>query len=284
MIEIRTLTHRDINFVDEMIKAEDWHGYSVRDLRRCLEYEPRGCFIAEKDGEPAGHIFSISYGKLGWVGLLIVRKGLRGQGIGAQLMTRAIEYLRETGVETIKLEAVPAATALYKKIGFREEFESLRFMIDGGTSFEKGYPQIRVLGKDDIEDVTEFDSYYFGAPRGKVLVKLREDFSELCFIARKNGEILGYSMCRETDDFHRLGPWVCNPAYPGAAEALLRSTLSAVGQAQILVGVPSNNAVAVELLQKYVAKPAPTPIRMFLGQKDVGHIEGIFAIGGPEKG
>jgi len=93
-----------------------------------LEYEPGSCFIAEVGGKPAGHVFSVSYGKLGWIGYVIVDVGHRGRGIGTMLMKKAMDYLLSRRVETIKLEAAPEIADFYRRLGFVEEYDSLRFV------------------------------------------------------------------------------------------------------------------------------------------------------------
>lgn len=90
-----------------------------------FSYEPTGCFVAEINGKPVGHVFSISYGNFGWIELLIVKAEHRGKG--TLLTKRAINYLLNKGVKTIRLEAVSKRMNLYQKLGFVDEYYSLRF-------------------------------------------------------------------------------------------------------------------------------------------------------------
>jgi len=71
MVTIRPWTHADIDFVTEC--AQDLRGYTRPDIERYWQYEPKGCFIAELDREPIGHVFSIRYNKMGWIGLLFMQ-------------------------------------------------------------------------------------------------------------------------------------------------------------------------------------------------------------------
>lgn len=129
-LRIRKFREDDVDFAYEMITVEQWNDRR-EDIERMFDYEPNGRFIAETNGESVGHVFSISYGKLGWIGFLIVKAEQRGMGIGTQLMKKAINYLLSHEVETIKLEAVPEIANLYRKLGFVDEYDSLRF---AGTS------------------------------------------------------------------------------------------------------------------------------------------------------
>jgi len=141
MVTIRLLKPSDINFVVELTKREKW-GYLPKDVKRCLELEPKGCFVAEHDGKRVGHVFSISYGATGWIGLLIVRQSYRGRGIGTALMTAAKNYLRSLSVETIRLEAVPEAVALTN--AWVSKVNSLHYDFAEGGNTKKCNLRIRV--------------------------------------------------------------------------------------------------------------------------------------------
>lgn len=80
--------------------------------------------VAERQEKPVGQAFSIRYGRLGWIGYLIVVKEYRRQGIGSALMEECIAFLRKSKVETIHLEANPRAVSLYQKIGFEIQYRS----------------------------------------------------------------------------------------------------------------------------------------------------------------
>ncbi len=110
---------------------ERWND-TRNDIERMFSYEPDGCFVAEVNSRAAGHVFSISYGKLGWIGLLIVEAKYRRKRVGTLLTKKAIDYLLNCGVKTIKLEAVSTIANLYRELGFVNDFDSLRFIRTGG--------------------------------------------------------------------------------------------------------------------------------------------------------
>jgi len=54
---------------------------------------------------------------------------------------------------------------------------------------------------------------------------------------------------------------------------------------QVYVGVPAVNRAAVEFLQDFDFRQYSKSIRMYFGEKlETERVNGIFAIGGPEKG
>jgi len=176
-----------------------------------LDYEPDGCYIAETKHELAGHIFSLSYGRLGWIGLLIVRPECRNKGIATRLMKEAINYLLSRKVQTIKLEANPEVANLYRKLGFVDEYDLLRLI---GISRKSTFTQDRHVHRmrpDEISRIVKFDAKYFGAERTKVLNKLYQEYSEFCFISHVRTDIAGYIICRKANFGYILGPGVCSP-------------------------------------------------------------------------
>ena len=93
-------------------------------------------------------------------------------------------------------------------------------------------------------------------------------------------------MCRETESGYRIGPWVCNPENTQVARELLMKCMKKIRQnGKLYVGVPAVNKAAVEILQDFNFKQYSKSIRMYFGKKlETERVDGIFAIGGPEKG
>jgi predicted N-acetyltransferase YhbS len=281
---LRPLKESDIEFVYETTRIEGWN-YPEKDIKRMFSYDPSGCFITETDGKQAGHVFSVNYGKLGWIGLLIVRAECREKGVGTALMKKAISYLLTSGVETVRLEAVPAIANLYRKLGFVNEYDSLRFLginkeIDSAPS-----SNVKSLKEEMIKEVAEFDAEYFGANRIKILSGLYHDHPKLCFVSCAGTKIVGYIMCRKAEKGYRIGPWVCNPETPHVARELLTKCMEAIEEnAKLYVGVPAVNKKSVEILQDFGFEQYSKSIRMRFGKELDERASGIFAIGGPEKG
>lgn len=288
MIDIRLLTEYDIDFVIQLIKNEKW-GYLACDIKRYVRWEPNGCFIAEVNRKQAGHIFSVNYGRLGWIGLLIVKKEYRRRGIGIRLMKKAINYLLSSGVETIKLEAVPDEADFYRKLGFVDEYDSLRLVkiFEKVEAFQPSNECVECTGEEDLTKLVRFDTRYFGVNRRKVLENLYQDYPRYCFISKKKHKIIGYIMARKTTRGFWLGPYICNPQHLNAAKQLIISCVNALNKKnqELKVGTPSVNYAATHLLQSLGFKIVSKSIRMFKGKNNSSrNILGIYGIGGPDKG
>lgn len=284
MVRIRPWTEGDIEYVAQSISRERW-GHTRRDVERCLHWEPKGCFVAEEGSEKVGHISTIGYRKLGWIGLLIVNPERRGEGIGTALMRTAVDYLHQTGVETIRLEAEEAAVPLYRRLGFREEFASMRYGGRAGVEEQEFHRQeISQVERKDISALVALDSEYFGADRSRVLKALFEGDQRQCFVANRS-EPSGYIMCRRTQNGHWMGPWICKDS--AQAEKLLNAALSSIGgrHSGLRFGFPSSNVSMLRLMKKKNFSFKGKSIRMFLGEnrhRGIPHC--VFGIGGPEKG
>jgi ribosomal protein S18 acetylase RimI-like enzyme len=284
-LSIHPIRENDIEFVYTLCKNESWN-YSRKRIERVHHYEPNGCFVAVVNRKRVGHVFSISYGKVGWIGLMIVDKEHRRTGVGTLLMRRAINYLQNSGVETVKLEAVPKIAGLYRKLGFVDEFDSLRFKKVNERDNQSTNLNVKPLRGNQITETAEFDSRYFGANRTRVLRQLFEDNPELCFTSRKNSQIVGYIMCYEMETGYRIGPWICSPHHPKTAKGLILKCVQTIEtNAKLYVGVPAVNNTSVKLLQDLGFELYCKSVRMYLGKKHANEHAGfIFSIGGPENG
>jgi ribosomal protein S18 acetylase RimI-like enzyme len=282
---IRLFKESDIEFAYEMTKIEGWN-YPKEDIQRMFSYNPSSCFVAEVDGKRVGHVFSVKYGRLGWIGLLIVRAEYRKKGIGTLLMKEVMNHLLSGGVETVKLEAVSAIATIYRKLGFVDEYDSLRFLGVGRKIDSAANLNVKLLKKETVKKIAEFDAEYFGANRIKVLSSLCNDNPKLCFVSYAGSKLVGYIMCRRAEKGYRIGPWVCSPENPTVVKELLMKCVEAMGEnVKLYVGVLAVNKKAVEILLDFGFEQYSRSIRMYFGKKlETECASGIFGIGGPEKG
>lgn len=282
---LRLFRESDIEFAYETTKIEEWN-YRKKDIQRMFNYNPSGCFIAEMNGKQVGHVFSVNYGKLGWVGLLIVRVECRRKGVGTSLVKEAISHLLTGGVETVRLEAVPSIASVYRKLGFVDEYDSLRFSGISRKIASTSSSNVGLVKKETINEIAEFDAEYFGVNRIKVLSSLHHDNPELCFVSYAGSKLVGYIMCRRAEKGYRVGPWVCNPENFEAARELLMKCMDSIGEnVKFYLGVPAVNKKVVEILQNFGFEQYSKSIRMYFRKKpETERVSGVFAIGGPEKG
>jgi len=284
-LPIRPISDADVAFSAQLNADENWTD-TLWDIKRLMRCEPKGCLIAELCGRPVGQILSISYGKLGWIGVLIVLREHRGKGIGSALVRRAIAYLKESGVETIELEAAPGAVSLYKRFGFELESKTWKFTrLNEHIRMESTTP-VETMRNRDLDEVGDFDKRFFLGDRSKVLGGILVDNPDLCHVAKHRGKLMGYVMCRPTRVGFRIGPLVCDPSAPKIAEALFVTAMNSVPLgARISLSAPETNIECLNLLSKYGFERLALNVTMFAGDRlNVKRLVAIFALGGLEKG
>jgi ribosomal protein S18 acetylase RimI-like enzyme len=281
---IRQFREFDLAFSAELNKGENWTD-THSDITRLLQCEPQGFVIAERQGKPVGQAFAISYGRLGWIGYLIVAKQHRRQGIGSALIAECIAYLRKRQVETIYLEANPRAANLYQKMGFETQYKTWKFLKLNQNTEIPSFSSVSIMSESDLSDVHCLDKDFFMADRSKIIDGIWTDNPSSCFVASEKAELKGYAMVRPMRKGSRIGPFVCDPSYTEIAEGLLVNAINAIPKGTSLsLSVPDLNTAWLGLLSRYGFERMSPNMRMCLGKRQPSQpAMGIFALGGLEK-
>ena len=77
--------------------------------------------IIASEGDDIGYCVSTLHGNVGWVDSIYIDEGHRGNGIGAELMRRSMDWLSEMGALKIMLTVTPGnddVIEFYQKLGF----------------------------------------------------------------------------------------------------------------------------------------------------------------------
>jgi len=240
---IRLFMQHDIDFALVQTSREGWD--TPRELFEvALQHDPQGCFIAEIDARRVGMVTTTRFRQTGWIGNLIVPPEHRQTGIGTKLMGRAMGHLERQGIQTLRLEADPPGVKLYRRLGFVDEFGSLRFRLEGYARTDRG--DAKRLTERDLQEVAAFDAECFGDDRGGLLRLFLKQVTA-AYLLRDDGRIRGYAMVVPSSRGVCVGPWVAIDRE--AAHELLRSILEDTRHATVVLGVPCPNATAVDLLE-----------------------------------
>jgi len=271
-----------VTWAIRLTDLEDW-GYSRADFERLLALEPEGCFVARLRGKRVGITCSTSYGRLAFIGAVIVHPDARGEHVGEALMQAALDHLDRRGVETVRLNAYLHVVPFYERLGFRGEYENVRYR--GKVVASGGGPTARVASREDLDAVAHFDSFYFGARRDALLDRLHTEFPDTFLVVRDEGGIRGYIVANAEDGAAEIGPWVANPSAPEAAAELLHALVARLGPARVGLTAPAPNELAAHLAAGLRLEPSFRTLRMARG-KDAHHglPQGVFALAGLEKG
>jgi GNAT superfamily N-acetyltransferase len=281
VISVRIMAKRDVKFALMLQNIVGW-GNTSADIERSLYYEPKGCFIASLNGVDLGIVNSYLYGKVGFIGNLIVNPEIRGKGVGAELMKQAIKRLTLAGAETIRLDGVQKAITLYERLGFKGEYWSLRY---SGIAVKAPFKGVEPIVVEDLKQIMKLDSRFCGFDRDQKLTRVLKDFPHLCYKVSKNGEIRGFIMARLGTSNVRVGPWICDPKFGELAEYLLNALASKVEGSKIWVGIPEFNRLSVNIIESKMFDQMPSSLRMCYGSlQNREDISGIFGIGAADKG
>lgn len=278
-IEIARFVGEDIAFGKMLTDREGWHR-TVPDWNRLLRIEPSGMLKAVSNGEVVGIGGVVSYGKVSWIHSVIVVSAVRGQGIGRVLMEACIAWARAQGSRIVKLDSVHGFEGFYRNLGFVEEFESKRFLRDGGS-----YPlEADSVRPSDLNDIMAFDAAVFGVNRGRVLQAIYEDAPGLAYVVRSEGAISGYVLGRKGEERVQIGPCVVKDSNPSVARRLITTLVgSNPKDRKFRMCVSGLNREAVMLSQDLGFKSGTSSTRMYLGERFT-ESGTAFAMISPEKG
>lgn len=243
----------DIDVMLSLVELAGWNQTRV-DLTRLFEHQPGGCFVAEVLGRPVGTITTTSHGRdVAWIGMMLVHPDVRRRGIATALMQRAIDWLLESGISCIKLDATPEGAAVYAQLGFRAEYGLKRYVRAGRDS---GTP-ITTTTKDF--QVPALDAQAFGADRSDYVKRLANDSRVVSFAN-------GYGMLRAGRVAVYLGPVIAESNE--RAQPIVERLLDGITQT-VYWDLPDSNAEAVCTANALGFEPVRTLSRMWLGSHRV---------------
>ena len=281
-MQLRVMTAQDIPGGVRLNTVVGWN-QTEADWTRFLDGSPSGCFVMDDNRKLVGTAATISYeGRFAWIGMILVDPAYRNRGIGTTMLQRAVEYLDDAGVPTLKLDATPAGKPLYEKMGFVTEYEIDRWILKRSVT-ERPATISSVPSAIALAQVFEYDREIFGADRSALLHSLSEQAPTLACVLQKHSQLAAYAFGRHGLFADHLGPWMARDrdnARTALIEFLQRST-----RETIIVDALRSNPFASELLREYGFSPARLLTRMYRGPNNFpGRKNSLCAIVGPEFG
>jgi GNAT superfamily N-acetyltransferase len=130
-IRIRPGRFEDVPAEASMNRSVDWSYDEQHTLAEYHDdaYEPSSVLIAELDGDVVGKLELFvarksTYGRYALIRRFVVADGMRGRGVGRQLLAAAQERAEAAGCAFLELTVDvtnPEAHAFYKRSGFSED-------------------------------------------------------------------------------------------------------------------------------------------------------------------
>lgn len=281
-VKIRTMSSTDLRRADELRQLACWNQRAT-DWQRFLDLSPAGCFVAESDETVIGTVTTISYGReAAWIGMLLVHPDSRGGGIGKALLTRAIEHLRSKRIASIKLDATPLGEALYRKLGFKDEWALTRYkgIVSGGTGPTN--EKVRDVTRNDTAQVCAADAQAFGLRRPELIESLLSS-ARAAIALEHNLGVHAFGLLRSGAAADYLGPVVAQTS-KAATEIILELARRSGGQ-PFYWDIPRPNLAALALAEKLGLVPERQLLRMYLGENEHrGDVQKYFALADPSLG
>jgi len=245
MFHLENMTSDDFEFAVRLTDTMNWK-MAKEDFEFMLKLEPQGCFVLFYNSERVGIVTTVSFGKVGWLGNLIVAEAHRGKGAGTLLARHAVEYLTSKNVETIGLYAYDEKIPFYRRMGF--EYESEFIVLNGRGFTSPAVANVREVRKEDIHRIISLDQACFGASRKKLLEPILSDLNNLCYVAVEDGQMLGYAAAKVYEDMAELGPSVCRKGRSDVAIDLLKANLNRLEGFEVTICAPKRESAVLKAL------------------------------------
>jgi len=247
---IRQFTRDDIDFAVHQTAIEGWF-YTPVELERMLRMDPEGSFVYEQGGERLGFVTTVTYGRTGVIGHLIVDKKGRGKKIGDSLVRAAVDYMSGRGVDSMLLYATAEGVKIYQRYGYRtgDEIWCIHSYLDQ-IADRTASPLCTPIAREDLETIGAVDTELFGDDRSRLMKSLYEEFPEHAFKIERHGRIDGYVFGRPNPTGYDLGPWICLTEDIADADALFRTALAHAAQGTLYVGVFFKNQAACQIAER----------------------------------
>lgn len=284
MIHLRLMTPRDVPLGMRLKEQAGWN-QTEADWQRCLQLQPDGCFVAERNGVAVGTVTTCIFGPIAWVAMVLVDTAHRGQGIGGTLLDRALAFLDGRGISTVRLDATPLGRPLYEKRGFVPEYTLTRLAgiapLVGLSANLRDRIVVVAMRPEHQERVLRFDLQTTGTDRAGLLRHLCAEAPAEWRLALRGEELLGFAAARAGSRAWQIGPCL---ATAKAGPLLLADALARRAGQRVFVDVPIENRAAVAAVTEAALAPQRPLYRMCRGPKPRECAEHLWASFGPEKG
>jgi len=260
----RLLTRPELDTALSWAAAEGWNP-SPADADAFWAADPEGYWGMFLDDEFIGSASTVSYsGKLGFIGLFIVKPELRGQGLGGAFWNFFIQRLegRLAPGAPMALDGVFTRQPYYARSGFVFSHRNLRMAGTGVASLTRDRHVVE-LSRLREEEVHTFDTVHFGVARPTFLEQWLRPPGGLA-LGWLEDRVRGYGVIRPCQEGYKIGPLFAET--PRIAESLFIALSSHAAGQPVLLDVPENNPDALALAQRYGLKEVFGCARMWRGQ------------------
>jgi ribosomal protein S18 acetylase RimI-like enzyme len=280
---VRPMQLSDLENAFGLSKTEGWNQTEIS-WRLLFENPKNICLVAEYNNKVVGTATAINHSnQLAWIGMVLVDKYLRGQGIGKMLVESIISELKN--IKSIKLDATPAGQPLYQKLGFKEEHTIFRMICTSSNSLPAEVTENKPVHPDSksFSELLELDKHFFGTDRSSLLQTLFQNYPQKVFVLKQNNKIEGYIFGRDGLCYNHLGPVFANSFV--TAKILISTVLKSHENEPVAVDVLHDKEDLIKWLTTIGFEKQRQFSRMYLHKNPFpGMVENQYLICGPEYG
>lgn len=275
--------------LDETLKRAASEGWNpgLSDAEAFWRTDEDGFFVGELTAngaaQAAATISAVRYDgdgqgpDFGFVGLYIVRKELRGRGLGLRLWNEALASLDD--VPSIGLDSVLAQIDTYVKDGYVLARRSVRYEGSfGGNGDGVGEmpADLHPLAQTPFEEVLAYDRRCFPARREAFLRPWLSLPGHVALGVTRSGRLAGFGVVRPCGVGSKIGPLFADD--DAAAHSLFRGLCASAAKGPVFYDVPMNHAGAVRLAESHNMRPMFETGRLYRGpapEYDLGREFGV---------
>jgi GNAT superfamily N-acetyltransferase len=254
---IRTMSRAELDRAVDWAAVEGWNP-GLGDADAFYAADPAGFFVGLLAGEPVASISLVAYDtQFSFLGLYIVQPAHRGKGLGLKLWQEA---LARHGTPLVGLDGVVAQQENYKKSGFQLAYRNIRY-----RGVVAGKRSARLVAADTVpfDRLLAYDCEFFPAARSGFLSRWIKPADGKALVAIDDGRLTGFGVIRACLEGLKIGPLYAESER--TAEELLIALAETARGDTIYLDVPSPNAAATRLAERYGMKPVFETARMYTG-------------------
>lgn len=275
-LTVNRMSRRDVDLAIAWAASEGWNP-GLADAEPFFTADPKGFFLADYAGQPAGSVSAVAYDDhFGFMGLFVVRPEYRGGRCGVLLARTALEYL---GSRVVGLDGVLAKQDNYRKHGFVFAYRTIRY---SGVSQRSDECRAELNGplvdlrSVPLKDLAAYDNQLFPALRPRFLEAWIRQPGVSALGAMRGDRLAGYGVIRPCRIGYKIGPLFADKA--DLAHLLLDSLMATVPDATVAIDIPGANETAVAWAQRQGMTPVFETARMYRGPAPKINLDRVFGV------
>jgi len=280
---IRHIQLSDVTGAMKLSTEQGWN-QTEKDWKLLIESPQNVCLLAEYGNKIVGTSTAFTYsGDVAWIGMVLVDKEYRGQGLSKLLLENIFKKLKS--YKSIKLDATPEGLQVYKKFNFKEEYLITRMTIPSivNLSSVEDHLLLEPILSKDINEIIALDELVFGANRAQLIQSLINEYPQKAWLLKRNNCVSGLVLGREGSNYYQIGPVIASTFHD--AKILISKALKGLENKPIVVDVLDDKEDLINWLHSIGFTNQRHFVRMYQKENPFSGLrENQFSICGPEFG